>query len=379
MAHAVAQGWSLGAAIRPCIAISSASAYALYTFSAPSKYTARNTTIIFILSATFLRRFNDLLPDDQLNSIFAHGVLIWLIHIAHVALIRRNDGLTAATNPASKVNLSPFYQAYKMLYNYRGINTSWQVVKTPQTPSTPSSLSSARTDFLPRQLFTIFIRYLALALFYEVSELLNSSPTYLSQMHTAARTYLTLNFVLHNYLLLSSLHELLSILFIYVLRLDEPHEWPPLYGDIREAYTVRRFWSYFWHRLVYAPFRAVADEMSDRVWGKGEYGRRMVNVCLVFLLSGAIHSVIDWKRGWCNCWGSGWFYVIQPLAFAMESVVQGVWAPVRRRCFVPGSRRVVTFESILGYVWVWTWFLWLYPQRTVWEVSCLRARVSVSS
>jgi len=96
-------------------------------------------------------------------------------------------------------------------------------------------------------------------------------------------------FILNNWLWIASYHECLSIVFIYVLRLDEPREWPPIYGNLLEAYTVRRFWAYFWHRLVYAPFRAVADRLSARVFGQGNRGaaRRLVNITLVI---SAAHS-----------------------------------------------------------------------------------------
>jgi len=181
-------------------------------------------------------------------------------------------------------------------------------------------------------------------------------------------------FILHNWLLIASYHECLSIIFIYILRLDEPYEWPPIYGNLVEAYTVRRFWAYFWHRIVYAPFRAVADRLSARVFGQGQGKRgvaqRFVNVTLVFLLSGLIHSMMDWKNGSCNCWASGTFYVVQPLGFVLESLVWFAWAPLRKRVFAPGSRVPLIFERALGYLWVWTWFFWLYPQRAVAEINC---------
>ncbi|KAK7916877.1 hypothetical protein PG985_010485 [Apiospora marii] len=44
-------------------------------------------------------------------------------------------------------------------------------------------------------------------------------------------------------------HDLAAILFVAILGWDEADEWPPLFGNLMEAYTLRRFWGVFWHRL----------------------------------------------------------------------------------------------------------------------------------
>ena len=77
----------------------------------------------------------------------------------------------------------------------------------------------AKTILL-RQVFSIFCRYIVLAVFYEVSE--HGMGIRASEIES--RTHLKMNFILHNWMLLSSFHEARSIVFIYVLRLDEPHE-----------------------------------------------------------------------------------------------------------------------------------------------------------
>ena len=182
-----------------------------------------------------------------------------------------------------------------------------------------------------------------------------------------------MDFILNNWLLISSIHECLSIFWIYVARLDEPQEWPPLYGNILEAYTIRRFWAHFWHKLVYAPFRATADTISARVFGQQSRSaaRRLVNVGLVFLLSGLVHSIMDWEKGLCNHWASGIFYFVQPVGLVLEMLVQSAWAPLRERVFGLSSRAgLAILERTLGYLWVLAWFFWLYPQRSVMEIQC---------
>lgn len=390
MSHSGASAWSLWAALTPCLAISGAFAFSLYILSSPSHYRLSNIALVFVLTAGFERSFGDLYPDDVMNTVFAHGVLIWLVHMVHVTLVQGDASYIAGRStqsedvgwsPASAPTLSPYHRAYKMLWNYRGIGTLWQVVKTSQPPlRDEKARRQLRRRFLLRRLLTIFCRYVALAVLYEVSEshasLDKSIPPveYNYQLQPGHRTHLVIYFIFHNWLWIASFHECLSIIFIYVLRLDEPHEWPPIYGNLLKAYTVRGFWAYFWHRLVYAPFRAVADRLSARVFGKGSRGpvRRLANVAMVFLLSGVLHSIIAWEKSACNYWASGILYFVQPVGFVLEGMVQFAWAPLRSRImmFRRGLRVLSAFERIVGYIWVWTWFFWLYPQRTMVELNC---------
>ncbi|KAK0648977.1 hypothetical protein B0T16DRAFT_409209 [Cercophora newfieldiana] len=114
-------------------------------------------------------------------------------------------------------------------------------------------------------------------------------------------------------------------------------------------------------------------------WFGGERSavRRWVEVGLVFGISGVLQVVMDWKRGWCNPWGSGWFYFVQPVGFVLEDVAMGIWAMGLREKVavrVGKGRELRRFEQVVGYLWVWGWFWWLYPRRTILEIECLRRR-----
>lgn len=185
MSHQVASGWSLRSALPPCIAISAACAYSLYILSSPRHYRLENVALVFVLAAGFAKSFDDLYPDDRMNAVFAHGVLIWLVHMVHVTLVRGDAGYISGNSTQSRgrelpeggwtsvsaPGLGTYHRAYKILYNFRGIGTSWQVVKTPQQgPKDEAANNQSRNRFLLRRLFTIFCRYLALTAFYEVSE-----------------------------------------------------------------------------------------------------------------------------------------------------------------------------------------------------------------
>jgi hypothetical protein len=187
MSHMLDSGWSPRTALPPCIAISAAFAYSLYILAAPHRYRLENVVIVFVLAAAFQKSFKYLYPDDLVNIVFAHATFIWLVHVAHVTLVQ-GDANYIAGNPTqsgaqalkeggwtsiSASGLGPYHKAYKLLYNTRGIGTSWQVVKTQQPVVEDKTVyKQLRKRFLWQRLLTIFGRYVALIVFYEVSELL---------------------------------------------------------------------------------------------------------------------------------------------------------------------------------------------------------------
>jgi len=48
------------------------------------------------------------------------------------------------------------------------------------------------------------------------------------------------------------LHTIVAILFVAVIPIDHPNDWPPLYGGPRQAYSLHRSW----HKIA-APSQAV--------------------------------------------------------------------------------------------------------------------------
>lgn len=120
------------------------------------------------------------------------------------------------------------------------------------------------------------------------------------------RFWLGLDLVVSDSLALSSFHDILSIISVS-LDLDSPDEWPPLFSSITQAYTVRNFWSRFWHRLIYRSFRAHSSLFARKILGirRGSILARYVNNALVFLLSGLMHTLVERTHSGsdskCNC------------------------------------------------------------------------------
>jgi len=243
----------------------------------------------------------------------------------------------------SKTRTRNWICAYKLLFNPRLIGTA------PATPyvasySKPSSLlqrhtSSAspqvtrteiqgarkkRRQYVLRQSLILLSRFIALCIFYDpdvhhymfnkshnniwthtdfspekkflFKRLADPRRSPVTSRELLIRCHLVLDLVLPDWLLLSSYHDILAIIAVS-LDLNSPEEWPPLFGSIFEATTVRKYWSCFWHALIRRSFTAHASLLSRRVLGlrRGSLEARYVDNGLVFLLSGLMHTLVDWK------------------------------------------------------------------------------------
>lgn len=80
------------------------------------------------------------------------------------------------------------------------------------------------------------------------------------------RALTCLSWVWPTYAYLTAAHDLFALLHVAVLGLDSPSEWPPLFGYLTEAYSLRRFWVVFWHRLHVPMFEAWMPSWHDSTY-----------------------------------------------------------------------------------------------------------------
>lgn len=139
------------------------------------------------------------------------------------------------------------------IWNPRGIGTDWSHRKKSRKEK--QSVGQKKLFVFQRLLgaaFSLFILYLwndganAPKLF--MLEDLSPEKQYLlarieeiTWKELQARITLTVICQAHDYSFVTWLHSVLSVLGVVILGQD-PEDWPPLFGDITEAYTVRRAW-----------------------------------------------------------------------------------------------------------------------------------------
>ena len=187
------------------------------------------------------------------------------------------------------------------------------------------------------------------------------------------RALLAANKFVPDVLYLSAFHDFLAIFFI-ATGISQSWEWPPLFGPLMEAYTMRRFWANFWHRLVYKSFSFHASTFT-RLIGipQGTSFSRILNNCLVFVFSAVMHGMVTDLYGGKCAWGRGtWvFWCIQPLSFVLEGVVQYNWKQYRKSSLSWVSPFILSaFERLIGYAWVAVWLMWSAPNAAFAFQNC---------
>ncbi|KAI6758339.1 hypothetical protein HG530_010579 [Fusarium avenaceum] len=297
-----------------------------------------------------------------------------------------------------------------MLFNARCLGTKWQVRHAnPSREATIKSEPSPRVRFILKRLGVLLLRYVFLCIYYDPSfhlympdgipwkqedfspgnqqlfwrflfsfEDLETQARHLLTRGTFIRLYIVFDQLIPDYLILSSYHDILSIIAIG-LRIDTPEEWPPLFGQIGQAYSVRRYWSHFWHLLVYRSFSAHAEYMIIKATGtrKRTEMTRYVNNACVFVLSGLMHALVEWTLSpdscsRCGCWATFWRYCLQFGAIIVEEVFQNVGQKLECRLIQAQTRYmfVTTLHRVSGYIWVIFWTLWskeltFFPQHAL--------------
>ena len=194
-------------------------------------------------------------------------------------------------------------------------------------------------------------------------ELSSSTLGLPSTRETFIRCWLVFQFIWYGYALYTSLHAILSIFFVGT-GIDSPEEWPPLYGSLKEAYTIQRFWGKFWHKLVYRSYSSYGSIISlhfFRLPRDSRLGKLFVHF-FVFFLSGGVHAVVTKSLGFtCGYWEDIWFFMASFIAILLELMAQEIFGRFYGR---PMKWKVV------GYFWVFVFLFWSLPKAAFPKARC---------
>lgn len=186
----------------------------------------------------------------------------------------------------------------------------------------------------------------------------------------AIRAHISLSWVFDTYAQLTILHSVIGVIFVAFLQFDEPQEWPSLFGSPLEAYTVRRFWGRFWHRLVSPIAVAWASAMASYIpslRGKNSQLRKPFIAFFVFTVSGLAHVLVGWRLGDEALERDLHFFWANFVVVTLEIVV-GKLACLAIRSGLPtkmsgvlDDARVVVVAKCVGFLWVTAWFVATIP------------------
>ncbi|KAF2688439.1 hypothetical protein K458DRAFT_148106 [Lentithecium fluviatile CBS 122367] len=342
---AAIEEWSLSTAAWPLFWFAALIFTCLIITSFPNqlnRWTA--VSILMVPTSGAFRTADGLSPDDVLNDVYLRFVIILASHITALCFRDAPPGGGLGRNSNSAVNY--WTSGYKLVFNARGVGTSWEVPHL-----WPGQRSTAELASIVRRL---------------VRQCVGGRSTIpVTKRELAVRVHGAVANFLPDYLMLSAYHDFFAIFFMAV-GLDQSWEWPPLFGQISEAYSMRRFWSLFWHKLIYRSFNSHAATISRGVGiNQKTVVSRLVNNYLVFLLSGIMHGAVMWKFGIPCAWSASMqYWLLQPVAFVLEGVVQHCWGRFgRSRLSWVRPSVLAAFERIVGYMWVVAWLVWEAPKR----------------
>lgn len=137
---------------------------------------------------------------------------------------------------------------------------------------------------------------------------------------------------------------------------DSPlQSWPPLFGDITHAYTLRRWYSRFWHKAMRKAFTIHAVVVTERLFNlrKHTVAGRSIIVLLSFLFSGVMHSVTGWQTSPCvNNFAPVRSFMLFGVFILLEHAVQIAYFVAHEKVGIPWTKPERVFWRLLGYLWV---------------------------
>ncbi|KAF4830797.1 Acetyltransferase TRI7 [Colletotrichum tropicale] len=244
-----------------------------------------------------------------------------------------------------------------LMFNLRGIGTPWQISRINPAPQSLDKHTEngklRKGPWVARQLQIIFWQYLFLDFTYLSS--LDTSPEDAEKLFGPGKEFLYINANAEQWgarvavgliswlaparVTMDIVYRVLSVVSV-LGGMASPEDWPPLFGSIWDAYTIRAFWSNYICRDLLRLLRPSRLE-------------RYLNIALVFMGSGLVHVMLD-----TFCWEPSLkaptlaFFGSFAVAIMIEDGVQEVW---RRFAGVEDSKKVRLLHKIVGYFWVSTW------------------------
>ncbi|KAL5356670.1 membrane bound O-acyl transferase family-domain-containing protein [Aspergillus floccosus] len=227
--------------------------------------------------------------------------------------IQRDMG--ANTNSVYKNTMpttGPFRRALYILTTLRGIDTSYEVRNIKHG----SESSESRTRFLLHTLVITAAKYLVL----DLMTCQPPSPENTHRMFGEGKEYLlfrpdglpppTMQDILTNLgvtllgwgpigsWFIEVHYRILSVVSVG-LGVSRPHQWPPLFGSITEAHTLRRFWATFWHQLFRWPMQGLSSFLCRDFLRlpRPSLAERYLKITLIFAISSCLHLAIDGRAG----------------------------------------------------------------------------------
>ncbi|KAJ9606027.1 hypothetical protein H2200_009876 [Cladophialophora chaetospira] len=404
-----------------------ANVFGLARLASPAGHRLTWTLSLITTSVLAFRHLGDIPISVDLASTLGLFIIIWNAHVLSIVMSLqqpiwtessfcrppqgRADDKASTVPPLNEQNGCRWKQAYKLLYNSRWIGTSTEVPGTrtihvvPRKPveggreCDQAIWWNGRLEKYPMspriRFFVIQIRHLlviaAVNRFVsatlttpqhhafqplQIDDINVSYDAYFRRIgevtarETAIRLATVLTFIWNAYANLSGLHAALSIIFVVLLGFDTPEEWPPLFGDLRKAVSIRRFWTGFWHSLAYRPYAAIAKFVLQSLLKLKtqsplyQPGRNFI----IFMCSGISHALVARQLIPCGAKEEIWWFAVNFAAVVLESIFALMVNKAGLRPSSPAGRLV---WRVCGYSWVLGFMFWSLPKVQFRQLRCV--------
>jgi hypothetical protein len=235
----------------------------------------------------------------------------------------------------------------------------------------PAAFAETLVEYIPQDLSSeeqILIR----RLFYVYSEV--------TARELVVRAYMAVYWIWESLVYLDGANSILACFFVLV-GLDEPRDWPSLFGNPTAITGLRTFWSRFWHRVAVRPYSNYGKVVA-RFLGLGDksIGCKTVVAFVVFALSGISHSAVSWQLGQKEWWLDVWWFLMNFLGCTGEVVFLGCVRSLAKK--IGWSRELTLIEEswfgrFVGYAWVLAFFFWSVPKwkyPAMYQTAVVKAR-----
>lgn len=404
-----------------CFFFALANASGLTGLACPARYRLLWILSMSITSILAFQHLGDIPTSADVASTIGLFIIIWNAHVLSIFTSPHQPSWkeTSIAHPVQerdgdKTNYQDNWQwkhAYKMLYNSRWIGTSVEVPGTRAAHAEPIKpvetekryhlavfwhkrlekyLLSPRIGFLIKQIRRLLViaavnKFLSAALIapqhnafqpLQIHDINSSHDSYFCRIgavtvrETSIRLVTVLCFIWNAYSNLTALHAALSIIFVVLLRLDIPEEWPPLFGDLAKAVSIRRFWAGFWHSLAYRPYAAIARFLIDSLLGLKKQNPLYLPVrnLTIFMCSGISHALVAQQLLPCGAEEEVWWFAVNFAMVVLESVFGFVVKKVGLR---PSGRVGRSMWRLGGYFWTLGFMFWSLPKVQFRQLRCV--------
>ncbi|KAH9909634.1 membrane bound O-acyl transferase family-domain-containing protein [Xylariomycetidae sp. FL2044] len=259
--------------------------------------------------------------------------------------------------------------AVGLLWNMRRVGTKWEV---KNVPTTTHLQSQSRSRFVLNRMLVTVVAYLAVDVVVSLpppdTNLVQPEKATLFSLRTLTAGDLIFRAVMTvSYWLTTATLNLFMVnmgaIVVVLLRLSEPADCPPLYGDFSQSFTIRRFWGVSWHQMFRRFLTGHADLIVDHAFPffpRGSFLSRYVRLGIAFLISGMIHYHGDRLMGVPDSEnGAVFFFLLHALAILLEDTIIPMFSAV-----LPAP-----LGRTAGRVWVLCFFIWSSP---IWIYSSTR-------